>query len=268
MRRIFVVACAVCVVCSVGFAGGPAFMTGGLTNSGGNTRALADCGTYAYQQPFDDANYGTAVTSDGQAGFIAGEATVVGATPTPLGEGSVNNIKVWGIEAFNDGSWHVCNDAGAPFEIGYYTAGSNEPGTLVSTSIGTATAVDTGILFAGAWPVYEYTIPLVSDLVGTETWISVQRQDNADDCWFMWVNETVAGTYDDFRVQGDGTVWEATTGADDLTMCVDWLAPDQPTPTADPDSGGEPIPTMNAYGIFAMIALLFGIAVLVIIRRR
>ncbi|MEN8164953.1 MAG: hypothetical protein ABFS37_12545 [Acidobacteriota bacterium] len=50
------------------------------------------------------------------------------------------------------------------------------------------------------------------------------------------------------------------------TMYVDETQP--PTPTIDPNAGGAPIPTMNAYGIFAMAALLLGVAVLVIIRRK
>ncbi len=39
-------------------------------------------------------------------------------------------------------------------------------------------------------------------------------------------------------------------------------------PTDNPDAGGEPIPTMNRWGILAMIGMLLGVAVLVIIRRK
>jgi len=50
------------------------------------------------------------------------------------------------------------------------------------------------------------------------------------------------------------------------TIYVDSTQP--PTPTIDPNAGGSPIPTMNTYGIFAMAAMLLGVAVLVIIRRK
>ncbi len=39
-------------------------------------------------------------------------------------------------------------------------------------------------------------------------------------------------------------------------------------PTDNPDAGGQPIPTMNRWGILAMIGMLLGVAVLVIIRRK
>jgi len=42
----------------------------------------------------------------------------------------------------------------------------------------------------------------------------------------------------------------------------------QPTATPDPGAGGAPIPTMNRWGMLAMIGMLLGIAVLVIIRRK
>ena len=50
------------------------------------------------------------------------------------------------------------------------------------------------------------------------------------------------------------------------TIYVDSTQP--PTPTIDPDAGGQPIPTMNWLGMLAMIAMLIGVAVLVIIRRK
>lgn len=50
------------------------------------------------------------------------------------------------------------------------------------------------------------------------------------------------------------------------TIYVDDTQP--PTPTIDPNAGGNPIPTMNSWGVLAMIGMLIGIAVLVIIRRK
>lgn len=50
------------------------------------------------------------------------------------------------------------------------------------------------------------------------------------------------------------------------TIYIDSTQP--PTPTIDPNAGGQPIPTMNSWGVLAMIGMLIGIAVLVIIRRK
>lgn len=50
------------------------------------------------------------------------------------------------------------------------------------------------------------------------------------------------------------------------TTYVDSTVP--PTPTYNPNAGGNPIPTLNWLGMLAMVAMLLGVAVLVIIRRR
>lgn len=41
-----------------------------------------------------------------------------------------------------------------------------------------------------------------------------------------------------------------------------------PTPTFNPDAGGLPVPSMNAWGVAAMIVLLIGVAMLIITRRQ
>lgn len=40
------------------------------------------------------------------------------------------------------------------------------------------------------------------------------------------------------------------------------------TPTPDPNAGGQPIPTLNWLGILAMIAMMAGVAMLLVIRRK
>jgi len=50
------------------------------------------------------------------------------------------------------------------------------------------------------------------------------------------------------------------------TIYIDSTAPATPTP--NPDAGGNPIPTLNWLGMLAMIAIMAGIAVLVMIRRK
>ncbi len=62
--------------------------------------------------------------------------------------------------------------------------------------------------------------------------------------------------------------WASTqfTSAYTAPLYIDDVQP--PTPTPDPNAGGAPIPTLNWLGMLAMVALMLGIAVLVIIRRR
>lgn len=43
---------------------------------------------------------------------------------------------------------------------------------------------------------------------------------------------------------------------------------DQPTPTPNPNAGGTPIPTLNWLGILAMIALMAGVSMVLVIRRK
>lgn len=212
-----------CLCCSIGFAESPAFMTGEVTARSGQTRALADCtGIDAYQQPFDDVNFSTAVTADANAGYIGAEATLVGTVPTSLGAGTFQVMRFWGIEGFYDGSaWGSCTDAGAGFSVTYYTLNGTDPGTLVNTEVAVAAQVDTGFLFAGAYPIYEFTIPLTHVADGTEVYIGLSRQDNADSCWFLWLNESdLTPLYDDYRVQSPdgGATW--TNDVYDLTMCL------------------------------------------------
>ncbi len=50
------------------------------------------------------------------------------------------------------------------------------------------------------------------------------------------------------------------------TVYVDASVP--PTATPDPNAGGIPVPTMNQWGIAAMVILLIGVAMLIITRRQ
>jgi len=43
---------------------------------------------------------------------------------------------------------------------------------------------------------------------------------------------------------------------------------DANTPTPDPDAGGQPVPTLNWMGILAMIAMMAGVAMLLVMRRK
>ncbi len=81
--------------------------------------------------------------------------------------------------------------------------------------------------------------------------------------WGVWTTvNTFSGAY-------GGTTWSHTYPYYVVNGPHELPGPAaQPTPTDNPNAGGAPIPTMNAYGIFAMVALLLSVAVLVIIRRR
>jgi len=62
------------------------------------------------------------------------------------------------------------------------------------------------------------------------------------------------------------SVSQSTRASAVSTIYVDSTQP--PTPTPDPNAGGNPIPTLNWLGMLAMVAMLFGVAILVFIRRK
>jgi hypothetical protein len=59
----------------------------------------------------------------------------------------------------------------------------------------------------------------------------------------------------------------ASLGFSDMHLVMTVNGDEQVVPTATPSGAGEPVPAMSGYGIFLMIALLVGVAVLIMWRR-
>ena len=91
--------------------------------------------------------------------------------------------------------------------------------------------------------------------------------------WFAYVNPGLGG-----QIDANGVVtWSWYLGAWDADdawgrTAVMQLKGDpvaaQPTPTAPPGGGGQPVPTLSLAGIMALVVLLAGIAVAILVRRR
>jgi hypothetical protein len=215
-------------------SGGPGSPEGGLQ----------DCTDYdAYQQPMDAGNLNTARTSDEEAGFLVAEDFVDGTgTVTPMA-GETGGIRWWGI-SFNFGAGAFCTDddlADTPFDITFSDGDATGPGATVASVTGVvASFVDTGVPFNVSTVIeYSATFPGV-DITGA-TWVSIQRQQGVAGCNWLWVDENLAGSYDDLAFQG-GLV------PTDQTMCL------QAAPAVAPTS----IPTLGQFGIVFLLLSLIG----------
>jgi hypothetical protein len=181
----------------------------------------------------------------------------------------------WNVEqvAVVAGYWSGTGPA-AGVHVTIYDDAAGMPGSAVCTYPSNAYVDDGNSLFTMTFGTPCY-LPM-----GTY-WVNAQGQlDYSAGGQYGWGTETVqTGAEGVWRNPGGGfgngcTAWTARSGCaytdpDYSFRILGENAPPGDTPTPPPGGGGgEPIPTMNAYGIFAMIALLFGIAVLVIIRRR
>jgi uncharacterized repeat protein (TIGR01451 family) len=168
-----------------------------------------------YEQPFDAGNFGTARTSDEEAAFLTSESILDGAgVITPLAAGTTESVRVWGISAeFSGGFLGPCTDddtAGTPFNVIFSADAAGTPGAVISSVVATATVTDTAIPFAFT-TVFQYDLSFPATDITGAAWVSVQRQTGAstpggNQCLFLWVDETLAGSYDDSADQNGGAV--------------------------------------------------------------
>lgn len=236
-----------------------------LVNDTANTRqGLLDCtGFDGYTQPLDSGNFGTARTSDVEAAFFVAEDFVDGAGAVMPFVGGSSGLKWWGINY--DFVATFCTDddlAGTPFNITFYDGDATGPASVVASVTGVVpTITDTGIPFSTT-TIGEYTATYAGFDVSGATWVSIQRQEGVTGCFWLWADETLAGSYDDAAYQDGGSPPNVPS---DQPMCMQFYDPTQPTPT--PSGAAVPVPSMNTYGIVAMVLLLIGVAVLVMWRR-
>ncbi len=213
-----------CILASLLIAGTagavPAFLVSGSAPVEG---VLQDCtGFEAYQQPLDATNFGTARTSDAEPNFLVAEDFVDGAgTITPL-NGSVTGLRWWGIEVDFTPMLQACaapsdDDLGTPFDLTFFADAAGAPGAVVATVNGVTPAiVDTGIAFLFT-TIAEYSVTFPATNVTGAAWVGIQRQTGALDCFWLWVDEDLAGTYDDAAYQFGAAPPELDT---DHTMCM------------------------------------------------
>ncbi len=268
MKKLLVVAVALValVLASTVTAAVPALLE---SNVQSNRQGLMDCtGFDGYLQPLDSGNFNTARTSDAQAGFTVLGDFVDGAGSVTPYVGGTSGLRWWGINY--DFVSTFCTDddlAGTPFDIIFYDGDASGPGSVVATVLNVSpTIVDTGIPF-NVTTIGEYTATFSGIDITGATWVSIQRQEGVTDCYWLWADENLVGSYDDLAVQDDGATPAIVDT--DQTMCLQAFDPAEPTPTFNPGGeGGQPIPTMNRWGMLAMVGMLLGVAVLLIIRRK
>ena len=211
----------------------------------------------------DSANFGTARTSDLEAGFTVVEDFVDGTGTIMPFAGGTSGFKWWGINY--DFVSTFCTDddlAGTPFNIIFYDGPATGPGSVVASVPGVVpTIVDTGLAFSST-TIGEYTATFAGIDISGATWVSIERQEGVTGCFWLWVDESLAGSYDDFAIQVNSAPPELPS---DHPMCMQFYDPTAPTPT--PGADAVPVPSMNNYGIIIMLVLLVGVAILVISRR-
>lgn len=185
------------------------------------------CGEFVdYQQPL--GLFGSARTSDVQVALNVAEDIVDGTMITTLPAGTVAGLRFWGLSLEFDpalgfvGQCLADNTAGTPYNFNFYADNAGVPGALLGSSTGTPTATDTGTPFALGANVFQYDVQLPAPVSNTDvSWVSIQRQTgqqaaSGNDCYFLWVNETDATTYDNFAIEVNG----GATAPNDQTMCL------------------------------------------------
>ncbi|MCD4718951.1 MAG: hypothetical protein K8S13_03710 [Desulfobacula sp.] len=154
----------------------------------------------------EDANgYSSAGTADIDAGYRIYQGYT--------GNFTIQEIHFWYIHAYFDGTaWGPCasgDEEPVDVEIGFFDdnlAGAG-PGTQVGTFITeSVTGTGTGVLFAGAYEIYEYQYVLPASVTITDGWVSLMGNPTGDPtCWFMWVNSDA--------VAGPNNGWQEDLGA-------------------------------------------------------
>jgi len=198
--RTVAVALIVCAIASIPAvpAFGQAFLK---AEPVGPFEGLADCSDLLlYQEPLDPSNFGTARTSDEEGGFIVFEDWLFGEE-----ERTVTNTRVWGIDVDFTGGAHACAaQDDANFNVRFWGQSGGAPDSfnvIVEALDVPSIQTDTGIGFAFT-TIIQQDIDLGSlDASGT-VWVAHERVNDGDSCFWLWVDETVFGTYDDQAYQG------------------------------------------------------------------
>lgn len=107
--------------------------------------------------------------------------------------GQIGGLRFWTISAYFDGAaWSGCTGIDPrPFDIGFYENNGGQPGTQIDMFANVAfNRVNTGVMFGGIYPVYEYTIELPNAVYLESGWFSIQSKiGTAVNCWNLALNQ-------------------------------------------------------------------------------
>ncbi len=247
------------IITSVGFSADNSFLSlnGPILSAPNAPAGALDCDngvspTLLYQQPLDVANFATARTSDAGIAQLVSEDIVNGAgVITPLAGGMTDSISVWGISAeFNAGFIGECLEDDAaltPFTITFSADNAGTPGAVIASVVGTPVVTDTTTPFAFA-TIHKYDLSFPATDITGAAWITIERQvgvnaASGNQCLFLWVDETLVGSYDDQADQNGGVV------PSDQVMCISASAPP------------VPVPSLSWYSLVLLLMVLSGSAI-------
>jgi hypothetical protein len=129
-------------------------------------------------------NFATAYNSDQGGNFMSYQSFT--------GGGTIAGLRFWTISAFYNGTaWGPCTGIDPrPFNIGFYADNAGQPGAQIAlyTNI-QLTRTATGDMFAGTYPIYEYTATF-PDVFVAQGWFSIQSMTGtAVNCWNLTLNQ-------------------------------------------------------------------------------
>jgi len=199
----------------------------------------------AYQEPMDAVNFGTARTSDAEAGFLVFENLMTPVT-------NVTATRVWGIDVDFAGGAHACavpDDANFNVRFWGQSGGAPDSFNVIAEALNVpSVTTDTGIGFAFT-TVVQQDIALALD-ASTAVWVAHERVDDLDSCFWLWVDETLLGTYDD-------QAYQAGFVTSDQPFCLDGDGPGDGGGDGGGDDGGG-VPATTGIGVALMVLLLGG----------
>jgi hypothetical protein len=150
-----------------------------------------------------------------------------------------------------------CNVTGIQFEIIFYRDSSGSPGAPVATFSNVTPAVTVYADFGFGRTGYHFEVADLGTPVSlTKGWVSIQSTYSPNGCFFNWLTSST-GNNNGRQLPPDGMEGE------NLAFALS-AAPTPPPPPPSPAG----VPTVNHWGIVAMITLFAGLLVWTVRRRR
>ncbi|MCP4703978.1 MAG: hypothetical protein GY865_05155, partial [candidate division Zixibacteria bacterium] len=101
--------------------------------------------------------------------------------------GSINQVCFWGINGYYTGdSWYVCYESPMAFQIRFYSDSNGGPDALVASYDVNCVGNQTGLIYRGAFELYQYYADLPVSVEMDKGWITIQGIDGNPECWFEW----------------------------------------------------------------------------------
>jgi hypothetical protein len=232
-----VVTLALLVVGIVALAAAPAF-------------ASPDGGDILFEQPPDTpASFGAAVSDAGWGSLCLDDFWDV--------TSDIGDIHWYGFSMDREEEDVPCNVTGMEFEIIFYQDSSGSPGAPVATFSHVTPAItvydDYGFLSGSG---YHFEVADLGAPVSlTKGWVSIQSTYSPNGCVFLWLTSPTGNN--NGRQLPDGMEGE------NLAFALSAAPTPPPTPPSPPG-----VPTVNHWGIVAMITLFAGLLVWTVRRRR